>query len=417
MLSWLLLTVATSFATVIVAVPLVLRFEYARRVHGLVPAGPRDHSGEIEPGAAKDPAAAGPTAGPAETAEWRPTPDRGDLDVTPRISSTGRWMTAAATIALAVTAIYALSPGFVSNPAPFSNSSGGAPAAIATGTRMSDGDPKNTGGLASVEELTQRLAIRLQQNSRDLEGWRLLGMSYSNTGRHVDAAGAFAKAIELDPTNADLRAARVEALVKAAAGQVNQEAALAIEEGLRLAPENPHLRYFKGVVLQLAGDKRSAHAIWSEILQQDDPKEPWAEELRERLATVGRDLGLATPNQHLSTEPGSAAAMLEFLQSRERSAAGGRSSTAANAESTNSRDAAQPADNSAMVRAMVESLAARLEQSPNDVDGWLKLMRSRVVLGEQELARQAFARALQVSGDDPSKREKVTAAARQLGIR
>jgi cytochrome c-type biogenesis protein CcmH len=245
----------------------------------------------------------------------------------------------------------------------------------------------------------------------------LLGLSYANLGRHAEAATAFARAIELNPTNADLRGGRVEALVRAAGGQVTAEAAAAIEEGLTLAPQNPQLRYFKGLSAEQAGDKKAAYALWSDIAKNDDPQEPWADELRQHLSVLGRELGVTGASQASPTAPGSAAAMMEFLQARERSELPGRSEAGLPADPNAGGESPVPADNAAMIRSMVENLASRLEQSPNDVDGWVKLMRSRVVLGEQELARQALERALRASGDDAQAREKVMAAAGQLGIR
>ena len=49
-------------------------------------------------------------------------------------------------------------------------------------------------------------------------------------------------------------------------------------------------------------------------------------------------------------------------------------------------DALPPKDRSAMIRGMVDRLANRLEKSPRDADGWIKLIQSRMVLGEAELA-------------------------------
>ncbi|WP_332308123.1 tetratricopeptide repeat protein, partial [Elstera litoralis] len=40
----------------------------------------------------------------------------------------------------------------------------------------------------------------------------------------------------------------------------------------------------------------------------------------------------------------------------------------------------------AMIRGMVEGLAARLEQTPDDLAGWQRLARAREVLGESEAA-------------------------------
>ena len=50
----------------------------------------------------------------------------------------------------------------------------------------------------------------------------------------------------------------------------------------------------------------------------------------------------------------------------------------------------------ALVRGMVERLAARLEQNPNDKEGWTRLGRAYDVLGETEKAEAARARADQI---------------------
>lgn len=51
------------------------------------------------------------------------------------------------------------------------------------------------------------------------------------------------------------------------------------------------------------------------------------------------------------------------------------------------------AEDQARIRAMVETLAARLESEPNDVEGWLRLGRSYGVLGEAEKSAAAYGRA------------------------
>jgi cytochrome c-type biogenesis protein CcmH len=69
------------------------------------------------------------------------------------------------------------------------------------------------------------------------------------------------------------------------------------------------------------------------------------------------------------------------------------------------------------IRSMVDGLAARLESSPRDAEGWTRLMRSRVVLGEREVAATAFRKALEVFKDDSAATGKITAAAIELGLR
>jgi cytochrome c-type biogenesis protein CcmH len=79
---------------------------------------------------------------------------------------------------------------------------------------------------------------------------------------------------------------------------------------------------------------------------------------------------------------------------------------------------AMPAeDRAAAIRSMVDGLANRLESSPRDVDGWSRLMRSRIVLGEKDVAEKALRKALDVFKDDTAASERIKAAAIGLGLK
>ena len=52
-----------------------------------------------------------------------------------------------------------------------------------------------------------------------------------------------------------------------------------------------------------------------------------------------------------------------------------------------------PEDRQAMIRGMVERLAARLAEKPDDPEGWARLARAYDVLGETEKAQAARQRA------------------------
>lgn len=69
------------------------------------------------------------------------------------------------------------------------------------------------------------------------------------------------------------------------------------------------------------------------------------------------------------------------------------------------------------VNTMTDRLAARLETTPEDIEGWTLLMRSRVVLGEKEVAATAFRKALEVFKDDSAASGKITATAIELGLK
>ncbi len=63
----------------------------------------------------------------------------------------------------------------------------------------------------------------------------------------------------------------------------------------------------------------------------------------------------------------------------------------------------------------VDDLARRLEQLSRDAEGWIKLIRSRVVLGETDRAEQALSRGIEVFSDDSAQRDRIIAAALSWG--
>jgi DNA-binding SARP family transcriptional activator len=69
-----------------------------------------------------------------------------------------------------------------------------------------------------------------------------------------------------------------------------------------------------------------------------------------------------------------------------------------------------------MIRGMVNRLASRLETTPNDEDGWLRLMRARMVLGEKDEAKAALTKALETFANDNGVKDRLMASARELGV-
>lgn len=71
------------------------------------------------------------------------------------------------------------------------------------------------GGMPDIDTMIDRLAARLSTSPQDIEGWQMLGRSYFHTARYEKAAAAFARAIELDPSSAELKRSLDEAKAKA----------------------------------------------------------------------------------------------------------------------------------------------------------------------------------------------------------
>jgi cytochrome c-type biogenesis protein CcmH len=75
------------------------------------------------------------------------------------------------------------------------------------------------------------------------------------------------------------------------------------------------------------------------------------------------------------------------------------------------------ADDLPDVNTMTDRLAARLETAPEDIQGWILLLRSRVVLGEQESAATTLRTALEVFKANPAASEEIRATAVELGLK
>lgn len=73
-------------------------------------------------------------------------------------------------------------------------------------------------------------------------------------------------------------------------------------------------------------------------------------------------------------------------------------------------------DRTAMIRGMVDGLAARLAQSPKDEAGWIKLMRARMVLAEPDGARAALVSARTAFAGDSAALARLEATAAELGL-
>ncbi len=240
---------------------------------------------------------------------------------------------------------------------------------------------------AMIGGMVERLATRLEEEPDDREGWLRLANAYSVLERYGDTAAAYARALALDAADPETLAAFGEAQVMLADGRVNQDAFDTFAELARLDPENPMAPFYMGLSRAQDGDSAGAIEIWYDLAARSDPSAPWMVQLRVLAAAVAERSGLALPGA-LSSPDAPAPAP---------DAAPGPSASDVAAASEMSED-----DQNAMIRSMVDGLAERLEDDPDDLDGWLRLGRSYGVLGELGPASAAYAAAAGLAPDDVS---------------
>ena len=73
-------------------------------------------------------------------------------------------------------------------------------------------------------------------------------------------------------------------------------------------------------------------------------------------------------------------------------------------------------DRGAMIRGMVERLAGRLKQNGDDVEGWLRLVRAYMVMGDRDKAISALAEARQAVANDAERLRQLNEGLKNLGL-
>jgi len=73
-------------------------------------------------------------------------------------------------------------------------------------------------------------------------------------------------------------------------------------------------------------------------------------------------------------------------------------------------------DQQAMIRTMVDGLDQKLAANPDDLDGWLRLIRARAVLGDTDKAKAAYKKALDQYAGNQDALAQISALGREMKI-
>lgn len=233
------------------------------------------------------------------------------------------------------------------------------------------------------------LADRLDREPDDLDGWRLLGQSYARIGRFADSVDAWRRAMAIAEGDPQITGSFAEALVLADQGVISQEARRAFEAVLQADSQDPRARYYIGLARAQVGDLDGARSRWADLVRDSPADAPWLPMVRERLQEVAGRLGLdpaeVIPDPRPADQSGGAAVVGPVPNGSPRGPT---------AEDMAAAQDMAPEDRLAMIGGMVETLSARLEEQPDDVEGWLRLAHSYAVLGEPDKRLEALRRAV-----------------------
>ena len=213
-----------------------------------------------------------------------------------------------------------------------------------------------------IRQMIDTLAARLKANPDNPKGWAMLARSYKVMGRFDEAVQAFEKAGALIHTEPDLLVDYADLLAMQtmqANGQIDGRPLELINQALRLDPQHPMGLMLSGVAAYRRSDFKLAIAQWEKLLSLLQPGSPDAQQVEADIAGARAKAGQAAT-------PGAAAGMTPE-----------------------------------MINQMVERLAARLKDQPDDVAGWARLARAYKVQGRLDEAAQAYAKTGKLQSSDP----------------
>jgi cytochrome c-type biogenesis protein CcmH len=236
----------------------------------------------------------------------------------------------------------------------------------------------------SFEALVAKVEAHLEANPEDARGWEVVSPVYMRLGRFDDAVKARRNVLRLLGANGSREADLGEALTGAANGIVTADAKAAFQRALEFDSYDFRSRYFIGLSAEQDGKRKEAAALWSELLAEAPPDALWVGLVRESLSRVD---AYAPVPKGPSVDDVAASSELS------------------------------PEQRTEMVGGMVDRLAERLSREGSDVEGWLRLVRAYMVLGDRDKAINAANDARKALAGEPDKLRQVEELAAGLGLK
>jgi cytochrome c-type biogenesis protein CcmH len=228
----------------------------------------------------------------------------------------------------------------------------------------------------NISEMVGRVEKHLASNPDDLAGWRVVAPIYSRMGRLDDAADAWGRLVKGGQTDPETLESYGTSLVDAADGVVSPEAQSILARAIAADPNRPRARFYHAEAIRQAGKLDAALEEIDDLIRRSPSDAPWLETVRDKRHEILTALNKPADTPEPPTLP----------------AAG------------------------LTIESMVDQLAEKLAANPADRDGWIRLMRSNVVLGRDEAARAALDGARKAFAGDAASLAAIDEAAAALEI-
>jgi cytochrome c-type biogenesis protein CcmH len=235
------------------------------------------------------------------------------------------------------------------------------------------------GGHDDLAAALGQLADKLKADPSNAEGWLLYARTAGSLRRWDQAVDAYRHAMALGRVGPDVQAGYGETLVLQADGVVTPAAHDAFVAALKDDPKDDVAQYYLAIAAGQAGEPEKAIAVFQGLLASIPEDSPMRDEIGKRIGEAANAAGLPVP----------------VLAKGTPAEADEPDATAATAI------AGMPeGEQKTMIAGMVAKLAARLETEPLDVDGWMRLGRAYLVMGDRDKAGSAYERAVALKPGD-----------------
>lgn len=315
---------------------------------------------------------------------------------------------------------------------------------------------------AAAGDITARIQLMIERTVAEpesFEAWWLLARSHASVGDHAASAEAYRRAVLLRGDDPGVLSAYAEAMTLANGNKVPEGAEIIFSQVVRDSAD-PRAFYYLALARAQRQDFEGALADWTALARSSDLDAPWMPLVRRDIVNMARflkrDVAQYLPD---ATETEVAVASGQAPQAHDtdvllariaedemdyeawialaRAEAGAGDTDAAADTLAEARRTFQSApfllqkiaeteralgldlvapvrgptaedvagaasmtetDRDQMIRGMVAGLAARLEDQPNNPEGWAMLIRSYGVLGDTDAADAALSRAEELLG-------------------
>ena len=197
--------------------------------------------------------------------------------------------------------------------------------------------------------MVQGLAQRLKEHPEDLDGWIMLARSYTVLDRYAEAADAYEHAQARVVQDSGLLTNWIELRLILNGRRFDDRSRELLQQAVALAPDDPDVMLLRTLDALSHGDQATADALVSKLHEHYPPGTPDRQNLDTVLEQWKSPAAMPPP---AAAMPGNGA----------------------------------PPDPSVMV----QRLAERLKEHPEDLDGWIMLARSYTVLGRPADAAAAY---------------------------